>query len=108
MAFDYGHTCPDINDGIENTKDNIEAQIVNLIDEISPLFDGQKKDEFVKGYVQDIYSDLEHSFEGVRSSNEDMRKEADYQIDNLSDELEQCKDEISDLQDKITELKNTD
>ena len=104
MGLDYGHTCPDIDFEIKGIKEDIESHLINFSDELSPLFEGDKKDEFIKTYIDGIYSDLENHFESVRKSNEDMRREADNQINNKDEEIESYKDEISDLESKISDL----
>jgi peptidoglycan hydrolase CwlO-like protein len=51
-----------------------------------------------------MYSALESHFEDVRSTNEDMRKQADTQIDDLENQVQELHSEISDLEDKVNYL----
>ena len=97
MGLDYQHTCPEIDSNIEHVKSSIDTHLDSLVDELCPFCDENKKKELLESYVDWIYSDLESCFEGVRESNENIRKEADNQIDALTDE-------ISDLEAQIQEI----
>jgi len=105
MALDFGHTCPDID---SNIGDFNEA----LIDEIKWIIEDSRRhthEEMVEHKVYDtyageIYKQLEHYFEGVRSTNEDMRKQADWQINELEDQLEATKDELEELRESMVKL----
>ena len=72
-----------------------------MIDECCPLLEGDKKASFIKGYADQIYDDLEGNFEGVRRSNEDMRSEADRQIDKLEDRVSELEADIEDKEAQI-------
>jgi hypothetical protein len=67
-----------------------------LLDEACPLLSSGTRGELADGYASALYDALEDIFENTRSTNEDMRREADSQIEAL-------KSEISDLE---HELKN--
>jgi polyhydroxyalkanoate synthesis regulator phasin len=50
-----------------------------------------KEREYREGWVESIYDSAENCFEKVRETNQDMRKEAEYQIENLIEELEEAR-----------------
>jgi len=104
MSFNYPHTCPDIDASIKDTKNTIYDNIAEVVSECCPLLEGKIKDDFVKRWVDCMYQDLEHNYEGVRSSNQDMRSEAERQIVLLSDEIENLEYDISERDKKISEL----
>ena len=104
MGLDYGHTCPDIDRGIDQTKTDIENNLDSMIDDCCPLFEGDKKQDFIKGYADAIYDDLEGNFENVRRCNEDIRSEADRQIDKLEDRVSELEAELSEHADKVSQL----
>jgi molecular chaperone DnaK (HSP70) len=90
-SFDYRHTCPDIDLQIKNFKETLSDNLIDLISELNPMFAGTDKEkEYRDSWVNIIYDSAENCFEGVRKTNEDMRKEAKYQIENLIDELEEA------------------
>jgi peptidoglycan hydrolase CwlO-like protein len=106
MKFDYGHTCPGIDENIDHVKEAIYQCIDSVLDDASPLFDGEKKCDFIEQYQESLYKDIEHYFEDVRKSNEDMRKEADKQLDQASDEIEDLKQEVGYLKENIKALED--
>lgn len=105
MGFDHGHTCPDIDRGIKSIKDSFFSTIENLLiringEELCP--------ESIADHCSDLsyclYQDVEAEFEGVRTSNEDMRKDADYQISNLEDRIENLEWQVQDLEQQVESL----
>jgi archaellum component FlaC len=104
MGLDFNHTCPSINRSINDFKDDISRELDSMIDECCPLWSGEERDKFIEGYVNSMYSALESHFEDVRSTNEDMRKQADTQIDDLENQVQELHSEISDLEDKVNYL----
>lgn len=104
MGLDYGWTCPDIDRGVDQFKNDIEGYLADMIDECCPMLEGEQKDKFIKGYVDSMYDNFECNFEDVRKANEDMRKEADNQIDRLESEIEDMKSELEDRDSQITDL----
>jgi polyhydroxyalkanoate synthesis regulator phasin len=91
-SFDYKHTCPDIDLQIRYFKENLSDNLIDLISELNPMFAGTDKEkEYRDSWVNIIYDSAENCFEGVRKTNEDMRKEAEYQIENLIEELEEAR-----------------
>jgi chromosome segregation ATPase len=107
MSFDYHYTCPAINESIAVTKDTIHDKLDDLLSESNPLLEaGNVKERFIKEHVNYLYEALEHLFEGVRSTNEDMRKAAESQIDDLEFELSESKELVSNLEFKVSELES--
>ena len=104
MGLDFNHTCPSIDRSINYLKSDISNELDSMIDECCPLWTGDDRDNFIKGYVESLYSALESYFEDVRSTNEDMRKQADTQIDDLENQVHELQSELSDLEDKVNYL----
>jgi len=91
-SFDYKHTCPDIDLQIRYFKEVLSDKLVDLISELNPMFaETNKEREYREGWVESIYDSAENCFEKVRETNQDMRKEAEYQIENLIEELEEAR-----------------
>ena len=104
MGFDYGWTCPDIDKGIDQIKNDIENYFIDIMDECCPLIEGEQKKKIVNDYVNNLYNDLESVFEDVRKSNEDMRRDADNQIERLDSEVDDMKSIINDMEIEIGSL----
>lgn len=104
MALDYKHTCPDIDRSITAFKSDIESYLSGMLDDCCPMLKGKQKEDFMKDYVEQMYSDFEANFENVRKTNEDMRKEADRQIEYAEERLMDVEHEIKDLNQRIEEL----
>ena len=110
-SFDYRHTCPDIDLQIRYFKENLSNHLDDLIEELNPMYAGtDKKWEYRESWESIIYDSAENCFEGVRKTNEDMRKEAEYQIENLIDELEEAQRLVkyweSEAEDKDREIES--
>jgi len=90
--FDYGYTCPDIDKEISNFESTLNDNLIDLISELNPMFSETNKErEYREGWAESIYDSAENCFEKVRETNQDMRKEAEYQIENLIEELEEAR-----------------
>lgn len=78
--FYYQHTCPKIDKEISD-------------------FDGALEDciSSVELIIRDLSSKANKAFESVRETNEDMRRAANEQIDDLMQEIEELKIQVSDL-----------
>jgi hypothetical protein len=96
VGFDYPNTCPKIDKAIASAKAEITSFLDRLLEDACPLLSTRARAELTDGYADRLYGELEDIFENTRSTNEDMRREADSQIETL-------KSEISDLE---HELKN--
>jgi hypothetical protein len=91
-SFDYRYTCPEIDKEIDNFKESLSDHLIDLISELNPMFaETNKEQKYREDWVKIIYDSVEGCFEGVRRANEDMRKEAESQIENLTEELEEAK-----------------
>ena len=95
--FDFAHTCPKIDKAIAEAKHTIQSYLKYYINDLCPYISDEKSIELSNDWGETIYNDISNCFENVRETNEDMRKEADSQIDRLADE-------ISDLNEQIKEL----
>ena len=104
MGLDFGHTCGEIDGYMDDAKKAIEFHIDSMLDEASPLAAGELKNKFVKDSAHSLYEEIAHAFEQVRKTNEEMRKEADRQIDDLIDENERLKADIENLEQEIRDL----
>lgn len=104
MGLDFGYTCPTIDAGINDMKEIIESHIDDHISELSPLISAVTRLELTKDWGEKLYDELESTVEGIRETNEDIRKEADRQIDNLESEIDDLKSENKLLQDEISSL----
>ena len=84
VTFDYANTCPKIDRAIAGAKSEIESFLIDFIEELSPFVPKKERDRIASDYAANLYSNLEDAFEEVRSTNEDMRREAESQIDSLA------------------------
>lgn len=106
MTLNYKYTCPDIDRSITAFKSDIESYLSNMLDDCCPLLEGKQKEDFIKDYVEQMYSDFESNFEDVRKTNEDMRKEADRQIDYAEEEIKDLNARIEELEGQVSELES--
>jgi len=83
MGLDFSFTCPDIDSGIDDFESSIKSEIAAMFDTMFPDDKPDDMDAHIEDVSTAIYDNLEHYFESVRTTNEDMRKEANVQIDNL-------------------------
>lgn len=104
MGLDYSHTCPQIDKGINQFKEDIRSRLIDMLDTCCPLLTSESKDVFIEEYVENIYYDFDRTYESVRSANENMRKEADRQIDTLEIDLENAQIDLKTAEDRISEL----
>ena len=103
MALDFGHTCPDIDKEIDNIKGIFYSSIEGLLEQYNEEeLTEQDIKNIANDYKNSLYMDVEQCFEGVRKTNEEMRKVADYQIDELNGEVDNLKGEVEDLQNEIS------
>ena len=100
-SFDYKNTCSDIDNSISNFQSIIVENLEGLLEEVKDEEDIQ---DLLVNYSTAIYNEFEQNFEAVRSTNEDMRKEAEIQISNLKDEIENLKSQVSTLEYEVAQL----
>lgn len=99
ITFDYPNTCPKIDKEISRAKAGIENFLDDLLGEACPLLGSTARRELVSSYAERLYSEIEPSFETVRETNEDMRREAENQIG-------ACHEDIDALESENDSLKN--
>src|SRR5690606_29284319 len=112
-TFDYKHTCPQIDKFIDQFQAELSNHLDDLIIQICPILQGTSQlREIREDFETAIYNSAEPCFEGVRETNQEMRKEAEYQIEDLIDEVEEHKKsseyferELDDAKDTIEDLK---
>jgi gas vesicle protein len=100
VNFDYGDTCPKIDDAIREAKDQMESFIEDVLIEACGLLPDKTRRELAANYAADLYNRIEDAFENVRSANVDMREAADDQISKLKDEIESLKAQIAELEER--------
>lgn len=97
MGLDFGNTCPDIDAGIDATKDLFRQEFQDFANwMMSNDIDDELVESKVEEFAEDVYDQFEDIFEGVRSTNEEMRKAADFQIDDLEWDLSAAEEEAKD------------
>ena len=104
MGFDYGYTCGTIDQEIDNAKSVISNNLEELINEITE-WDNESAGK-VNDYTKWIYNELQQCFEIARGSNQDMRVEAENQIDRLEDEVSELDHKVYEYEQEISELQN--
>lgn len=104
MSLDFNYTCTAIDNSIKEYIDNIKSNLDNMLNEGCSMLDGEDRENFINTYANYIYEDFENSFETVRKTNEDMRKQADEQIDNLEKELKESNYMINELESEVNSL----
>ena len=97
-GFKFRHTCPAIDKAIAGVKSDIVASIGNILSEACPLLTDLIRGQAAQVYADDLYSTIESAFEAVRSTNEEMRRSAERQIEELNERLEHAHAEIAQLQ----------
>jgi chromosome segregation ATPase len=102
-GLDYWHTCSTIDANIKDVCEMFRERLKDFAEEIEQLTQYEQKD-IIDGYVDYMYRDVEDYFENVRSTNEDMRKEADHQINRLEDDLCEANGAVEDCESRIAEL----
>lgn len=99
ISFDYPDTCPKINRAINSAQSQISDFLDDLLYEACGLLPKETRQKLVEQYAKDLYEKLADAFEETRSTNVDMREEADSQIKTL-------KDQISDLEHQLKQLES--
>lgn len=104
MGLDFPYTCPKIDKSISMAKDTIKAFLKDYIIELSPFVSEIKANELSSDWGGQIYNEISECFETVRETNEDLRNQAEYQIETLESEICDLKSQIDDLKNEINEL----
>lgn len=101
VNFDYGNTCPEIDAAIREAKAEIESFISDLLSDACGLLEKERRKALSEQYASDLYDNIESAFEKARSSNENMRAEADRQISDLKDEIDNLEHQVKDLENRV-------
>ena len=101
MGLDFPHTCPKIDKAITEAKDTIIDYLKDYITDLCPYITDEKALELSKDWGTDLYDKISDCFEATRETNKDMRKEAEYQIEQLESEIEDLKSEIKELESQL-------
>lgn len=96
MSFVFNWTCPTIDAKIKDLKSDLYQAISDVVSDASPLFTGKDKEDFVNTNVDYFYKIIEGYIEEIRETNEDMRKAAEKQIEDLEAVIEEIKNIGSD------------
>ena len=87
--FDYPNTCPKIDRAKGEAEAELERVLDSLLDEACPLLTGGiHRRQILDDWLRRAFEAVEGSFETVRSTNEDMRRSAESQIESLARELD--------------------
>lgn len=98
VSFDYANTCPKIDAAIASARQEIYERLRGLIEEICPVLPQELINKLADEHSELVYDDLEGIFEGVRATNEEMRREAELQIQDLKEEIYSLEYEIKEKQ----------
>jgi len=104
MSLDFPYTCPDIDRSLSGIKSDIDSELIDMITECCPLLPEFKLNEFVKPYIESLYERFSESFEAVRSLNDDMRSQAELQINALQADNEQLLEDVRILEEEKQDL----
>ena len=104
MGLNFSHTCPKIDKAISEAKDTIIDYLKYVITDLCPYITDEKANELSNDWGTDLYDRISNGFEATRETNEDMRKQADYQIEELELEVEDLKSEIKELENQLYTL----
>lgn len=104
MSLDYPDTCPAIDDAIYAAEKGIYAIIEEIVIDCNPYMKhtAEVDSDFVEGHADTLYAMIEEGFEGTRKTNEKMREQASYQIENLNEEVTELKIRIEELEKEVS------
>ena len=104
MSLNYADTCSAIDSAIYNAKNSIGAIIEEIVIDCNPHMKhtAEVDSGFVDGHVDTLYEMIEEGFEGTRKTNENMREQANYQIDELEEEVTELKTRIEELEEEVS------
>lgn len=94
VGFDFANTCPRIDKEIAAAQGTIRDFIAEVLDEACPLLPRDLRTDIADKHAGTLYGYLEDCFESVRATNEEMRAEADRQINRLQDEIGDLEHEL--------------
>jgi len=105
MPLDYSYTCPTIDSAIEDIKDVIRDVVTCTAEEFGGDYDEAHARNYANELIRHYEATLTNAIEEIRRTNEDMRSEADTQIDDIKDELSESDDKVRLLEEEIESLK---
>lgn len=105
--FDYANTCPQIDRALKEAEAELSNVMDTLLGEACPLLTGgfHRRDILID-WSKRGFEAVEQAFEEVRSTNEDMRRAAESQIESLADELSDADAEIEALKQRVSDLES--
>lgn len=106
MGFDYGYTCTIIDKDIDSIKSVLDNYLTDVIDEVSPKFEGDVRQDFINTYVDNIYQEISDHIESIRSSNSDIRDAAEKQIESIEERMQEMEEEKQELEERIDSLES--
>jgi len=101
VGFDFPNTCPRIDKQIDGAKSVMYRFLESLLEEACPPLSPETLQRLASENADNLYRDLEVCFESVRSTNEEMRNEADRQICDLHDRLTDLEAEVARLEREV-------
>lgn len=103
MSLDYPDTCPAIDDAIYHAKNNLYTAIESIVIDCNPHMrhTAEVDSDFVDGHVDTLYEIIEEGFEGTRKTNENMRAQADSQIEDLDEQITELNIRIKELEEEV-------
>jgi hypothetical protein len=102
-GFDYPHTCSSIDKNIKWFEDSLTESLKDLILDISPYIPEEVALKLSNERGEEIFKEFLNHFEEVRKLNEDMRREAEHQIEKKDLEIGGLASEIRDLEERLRE-----
>lgn len=103
-SFNFDYTCPKIDKAIDETKNTLQSYLKDCISGLCPDIAKREVIELANEWSEHYYCDSANYFEIVRKSNEEMRREANNQIDKLLLEIQDLKEWIKELERQLETL----
>lgn len=103
-VFDFAWTCPDINKQIEKIQSELIELAEEIIVDVSPYVDGNSLLKLKQQWGASMYERIEQYIEGVRSTNSDMRDQAEKQMEDMKDEIDTLKKDNRDFERQIDDM----
>lgn len=100
-SFDFPYTCPRIDKAIDSCKDTLEICLSGYIKDLFPYVPSAEVVLISIDWSKQIYDAISDCFESVRQTNEEMRDEANRQIEDLEDEISNLKYEVKSLESRL-------
>lgn len=91
MGLDFEYTCKIINKELSNIKKILNDNIEMCIKQLLPTMEKCKITELKDKLTSDLYDKIKPSIEHIRKTNQDIRKQSDFQIETLESEIQKLK-----------------